>query len=185
MKLFLKTVISIISACTMFLGLIGCHSRLRIETDEEKAIISQQAEAIALSILKATNNRDHESFDSMFTQYVLNLSDYSLGKNYTFDTFNGEIKSLVQLNLSTGGRISSDKTQCYDDASVTYRVTTHNNDSYLMNFSYYTNHISEKNKVREFKIYKESSNEDNNFHDMGLRYGVYYPGWIDGILSEH
>ena len=167
-------------AIVMVIGLLGCkYANLRgftydqIDQNEAK----NQMTRILIDLFDAVKNDNIQQFDNFFADHVITLPDFKNGRDYVFDTYSGEIISIeCRLPMITGENIRNDMHLFF--ASTIFDIVT-SNDEYRVYVEFYTKDAETQYKIRKFKMLsKLSVDNGENFSDMGLRYGIYYSGWI-------
>ena len=180
-----KLIICFIGIFVMLFSFLACDFFGRkvfiryIPLDDEETIYAT-GEELSTSLLISIENNDIEAFKSHFCDFVLTTEDYSNGEKYVFDTFLGKVQSIERLGYSTGDRFSPNEKSKH--ASISYSVITDEKEYVMLItfYTYYKQNSEYENKIYEFKILnKEGAPQTGYFSDMGQRYGIYYPGWLD------
>ena len=161
----------------MLTSLWGCGKRLLYIPHEDEETITQTAQELVVSLLESVENEDTETFKHLFADHVVTMTDFEIGKEYVFDLYKGKIQSISKKSLHTGYSIGPGISRT-NYAYVSFDIVT-NEGKYKMCIEFYTKDNENQGKLRKMKILE---NEDlpgsGYFADMGLRYGIYYPGWI-------
>jgi len=176
----IKRLISFCGVFAMTLGLFGCSRFLIYDSQKDDDAMREEAKGVARDVLKTLENKDRKAFRALFHEQICVLSDYDEGEAYTFEVFSGTVASISQESFHTGGHIAS-KGESYTTATSGYNVVTDDNE-YLLCVEYYTKHDNDKyiGKIIKMKILNSKyAPESGYFADMSLRYGIYYPGWLD------
>ena len=173
-KKFLSGAMALIAS----LNIIGCSDKL---TDEE---IGKAMETVLTQLFTAVQNNDKEGFKSFFADHVMELTDFDQGCDYVFEKYNG---NLTNVKFRSGGHTGRDFVpgETIDYAYMTFFVNT-NEKEYMACVEFYTKYESKypvnSYKIRKFSLIEKQNNGDfEDFDGFNLRYGIYYPGWTDGI----
>ena len=178
MRTTLKKVLSTAVALIMLFSLSSCSLN---QYDEEK--VGKDMEEILTQLLETVQEGNKELFKTFFAYHVVELPDFEEGLNYVFEKYQGYLLDVKLRSAGhTGDEIRPGEHRYY--AYMTFIATTSEKE-YMICVEFYTKYESENPeepyKIRKFSLLAKQ--EDGNFEDDGmgfnLRYGIYYPGWID------
>lgn len=181
----LKRIFVTILVFTVSIGLCGCLNKIVYifdPIDEEDA--AAQIEKLFVDLLDAVNENQTEVFDTYFANHVLTLHDFEKGRNYLFETYKGELIDIEHSVGSSGESIEPGEHYWYQ--SVYFDIITSENE-YMACVEFYTKYKSENPeepyKIRKIKLVEKQNFENSGkYTDCGLRYGIYYPGWVNGLV---
>ena len=172
---YIKKILSVSVIFAVIFALVGCGL---LNFDDESAI-KEKTKTRAIEVLATLENGDREAFRVSFEAWICDMPDYGKGENYSFDFFKGEVLSVEQRTFHTGERISNVQ-DSYKTATGTYDVVTSEGE-YVVYIQYFISHTNEEyiGKLRKFKLIDKKDAEPGCCAEMGWKYGVYYPGWVD------
>ncbi len=176
----LKKLLCGIAVLATLLGFGSCGLRYvpGYSYKEEKQIL-ERIKAILVDLLDSAQSQDEITFETFFADHVVAMSDFEDGKNYVFDTYDGNLIRIEgPSNISsTGEEIGSG----YHNTNVFtwFNVITDQSEYKVLLEIYINAPPNNSYKIRKFKIYNKQEADQHNQADMNLRYGVYYPGWIE------
>ena len=171
-KKFLSGIVALITS----FNLVGCNSKL---TDEE---IGKAMEEILTQLFISVQEVDKETFKTFFADHVVAMSDFENGCSYVFDRYQGNLISVKFRSAGSSGThfVPGEKISY---AYMTFFVNTSEKE-YMVCIEFYTHYQSKypdgSYKIRKFSLLtKQDDGEFEDHNGFNLRYGIYYPGWID------
>lgn len=173
-----KVLSSIIVIIIILFSFVGCTPKL---SDEE---IGKAMEGVLTQLFTAVQNNDQEKFKTFFADHVVELPDFEKGCNYVFERYKGNLNSVNFYSAGHSGKHFRQK-ETISYSYMTFFVNT-NEKEYMSCVEFYTKYESkypdDSYKIRKFSLVEKQWNGDfEDFDGFNLRYGVYYPGWTDGI----
>ena len=141
-------------------------------------------EKILAQFFDSIKNGDKEVFKTYFADEALNAFDFEDGWDFLLAQHKGDLLSIdcifpmgTRTDFVPGERIHS--------AFTTFNIITNENE-YVAYIDFYTQYSSKypegSYKIKKFKLLtKQMLDDGENFNDCTLRYGIYYPGWLDHL----
>ena len=146
------------------------------QIDQEEA--SAHMKIILTDLFNSVKKDERQLFNDFFADHVLSMDDFENGKNYVFNSYKGDLKNIeCNLPMGTGESIGPNVHIFY--AFTSFKIITTDNE-YTVYVQFYTKNPETEYKIMKFKLLdKQAMDNGDDFSDMGLRYGIYYPGWVD------
>lgn len=174
----IRKILSGVMALIVSLNIMGCSSK----TSEQK--FGTDMESVLTQLFNAVQINDREKAKTFFADDIVELYDFDEGMNYIFSQYSGDLLDVNwDFTIGTGKCFVPGENICY--AFATYDIISSENE-YMVYVEFYTEYKSKypdgSYRIRKLKLLdKQSLNNGENFNDCTLRYGIYYPGWTDGI----
>jgi hypothetical protein len=136
-------------------------------------------EEILTEMFSAIKNDNKERFKTFFADHVVGISDFENGFDYVCELYEGNLVDInARLPFGIGDKLAPDLHLEY--AFTAFDIITSNNE-YIAYVEFYTKAPNNQYKIRKFKLLEKQAFDsgEESFSDCGMRYGIYYPGWID------